>query len=164
MAAPHVAGAWAVLKQKWPTKSVDEILTALKETGISVDDTRSGGSVTDMRFVQLDNALNYYAGSETALLTVNIVGNGRVDLNPPGSVSGGNTTFSSVYTKDTAIIMTATANSNWRFDSWSGDSAPAGTGNFPLIMDVSKEVTATFIEESSAPTVTLTVNIVGNSR
>jgi titin len=39
MATPHVAGAWAVLKQKAPTASVTEILNALASTGVSVTDT-----------------------------------------------------------------------------------------------------------------------------
>src|SRR5213594_2214793 len=34
MAAPHVAGTWAVLKQAKPTASVDEILQALTGTGV----------------------------------------------------------------------------------------------------------------------------------
>jgi subtilisin family serine protease len=38
MAAPHVAGAWAVLKQAVPGASVDSILTALQETGQPVED------------------------------------------------------------------------------------------------------------------------------
>jgi subtilisin family serine protease len=40
MAAPHVAGAWAVLKQARPDASVDEVLDALQDTGIPVTDTR----------------------------------------------------------------------------------------------------------------------------
>ena len=33
MATPHVTGAWAVIKQQYPTASVDEILAALRSTG-----------------------------------------------------------------------------------------------------------------------------------
>lgn len=53
MAAPHVAGAWAVLKSKSPGATVDEILSSLKDTGILVQDTRNG--ITTPR-VQLDAA------------------------------------------------------------------------------------------------------------
>ena len=49
MATPHVAGAWAVLKQQNPTASVDDVLTLLQNTGVPVTDTRSGGSVTKPR-------------------------------------------------------------------------------------------------------------------
>jgi subtilisin family serine protease len=36
MAAPHVAGAWALMKQAFPTASVDVILSALTSTGLGV--------------------------------------------------------------------------------------------------------------------------------
>jgi subtilisin family serine protease len=58
MAAPHVTGAWAILKSKFPSASVDEILKALQITGVLVNDTRSGGTVTGMRRIQVDYALN----------------------------------------------------------------------------------------------------------
>jgi subtilisin family serine protease len=57
MATPHVAGAWAVLKQESPLADVDTVLAALRDTGASVDDDRSNGSVVDMRRINLDLAL-----------------------------------------------------------------------------------------------------------
>src|SRR5690606_15660461 len=45
MAAPHVAGAWALLKQLVPGAGVSEVLAALQNTGAVIDDTSaSGGS------------------------------------------------------------------------------------------------------------------------
>ncbi len=41
MAAPHVAGVWALLNQAYPEKNVDEILTILKDTGVQITDTRN---------------------------------------------------------------------------------------------------------------------------
>jgi subtilisin len=49
MAAPHVAGAWALLKQQSPSASVAAILNALQSTGLSVTDTRAAGGVTRPR-------------------------------------------------------------------------------------------------------------------
>ena len=46
MAAPHVAGAWAVMKQAVPSASVATILSALRDTGRPVADTRAGGTMT----------------------------------------------------------------------------------------------------------------------
>ena len=48
MAAPHVAGAWALMKQSYPTATVSEILNSFTSTGLSVTD---GGcsSVTKQR-------------------------------------------------------------------------------------------------------------------
>ncbi|CRI64489.1 putative Subtilisin [Thiocapsa sp. KS1] len=41
MAAPHVTGAWAVLKSVKPSAGVDEVLGALRSTGRTVLDTRN---------------------------------------------------------------------------------------------------------------------------
>jgi subtilisin family serine protease len=57
MATPHVAGAWAVLKQQSPTADVATVLAALWDTGTSVDDGRSNGTVTDMRRINVDLAM-----------------------------------------------------------------------------------------------------------
>jgi len=57
MAAPHVAGAWAILKSKHPAASVDEVLAALRDTGVLIDDTREGGIETGMPRIQVDAAV-----------------------------------------------------------------------------------------------------------
>lgn len=54
MAAPHVAGAWAVLKQKDADATVDQVLEALNSTGVAVADARNG--ITKPR-IQVDAAL-----------------------------------------------------------------------------------------------------------
>ena len=41
MAAPHVAGAWALLKSKAPQATVPELLSLVKQTGIPVADPRN---------------------------------------------------------------------------------------------------------------------------
>ena len=56
MAAPHVTGAWAVLKAINPTASVSTILANLQSTGLSVKDTRAGGTITKPR-IRLDKAV-----------------------------------------------------------------------------------------------------------
>jgi len=53
MAAPHVAGAYAVLRQLRPTASVDQVLTALQRSGTAVAD---GYGVTRTR-IHVHNAL-----------------------------------------------------------------------------------------------------------
>ncbi len=59
MAAPHVAGAWAVMKSVKPTASVAEILTALQEQGAMVTDSRNGLS---MARIQIDDAIAVLSG------------------------------------------------------------------------------------------------------
>jgi subtilisin family serine protease len=56
MASPHVAGAWAILKQAKPGATVDEVLQALTDTGVLITDTRAGGVTTKPR-IQVDLAL-----------------------------------------------------------------------------------------------------------
>ena len=56
LAAPHVAGAWAVLKGRRPTASVAEILAALRDTGLPIADERSPGSPVFPR-IRVDQAI-----------------------------------------------------------------------------------------------------------
>ena len=54
MAAPHVAGAWAVMRSRQPTASVTDILNALTTTGLGIIDPATG--VTRRR-IKLDAAV-----------------------------------------------------------------------------------------------------------
>jgi uncharacterized repeat protein (TIGR01451 family) len=56
MAAPHVAGAFAAIRTACPSATVDQILTALKNTGKPIRDTRPGGTQTKPR-IQVNLAL-----------------------------------------------------------------------------------------------------------
>lgn len=56
LSAPHVAGAWAVLKSMHPDAGVDDVLASLVGTGLAVTDSRPRGAVTLPR-VRLDLAL-----------------------------------------------------------------------------------------------------------
>jgi subtilisin family serine protease len=59
MATPHVAGAWAVIRQAVPSATVDQILGALRTTGLPVTDTRFWGpGTTTVPRVRLFDALS----------------------------------------------------------------------------------------------------------
>ena len=55
MAAPHVAGAWALTKEKSPDSTVQETLDVLKNNGSLIFDSRNGLSFPR---IQLDNAVH----------------------------------------------------------------------------------------------------------
>jgi len=68
-------------------------------------------------------------------LTVNIVGQGSVALEPPGGT----------YPEGTEVCLTATPDSGWTFDNWSGDLT--GSANPGCVtMDSDKTVTVNFSE------------------
>ncbi len=68
MAAPHIAGAWAVLKGQRPQASVTEILNAIASTGVSITDPRN--NIARPR-LQLDAALNGGGGASWIAVTPN---------------------------------------------------------------------------------------------
>ncbi|BCS34911.1 hypothetical protein TBR22_A41370 [Luteitalea sp. TBR-22] len=57
MATPHVAGAWALLKQRLPTASVTAVLTALRSTGLSIFDSGTGVSFPRIRIALAAEAM-----------------------------------------------------------------------------------------------------------
>ncbi len=61
MAAPHVAGAFAILKQRVPSASVGDILYSLSTTGVRVTDTRTTINIVKNR-IRIDAALQSLGG------------------------------------------------------------------------------------------------------
>ncbi|MCP4542038.1 MAG: hypothetical protein GY832_33345 [Chloroflexi bacterium] len=85
----------------------------------------------------------------TYTLTVHTIGSGTVD--PAGGT----------YISGTVLNLSATPDTDWQFDSWSG--GVIGTSNpVSLTMDSDKVITATFDMLLVVPTYTLTVNTVGS--
>ena len=64
MATPHVTGALAVLRQAAPNATATDILNALKQTGLSITDTRTGGTVTKPR-IRVYQAAQALSGPRT---------------------------------------------------------------------------------------------------
>ncbi len=65
MAAPHVAGAWALLRQRVPTASVDTVLAALVNTGLLLTDTGNGLSFPRIRVTAAAEALASFSVTPT---------------------------------------------------------------------------------------------------
>jgi uncharacterized repeat protein (TIGR02543 family) len=78
-------------------------------------------------------------------LTVNVVGEGSVSLNPLGGA----------YLSGTVVTLTPVAAPGWAFSGWSGALSGTGTPG-SIIMNGNKTVTATFVQ--SAYSLTVTVN------
>jgi uncharacterized repeat protein (TIGR02543 family) len=75
-------------------------------------------------------------------LTVNTVGQGSVSLNPAGGTYGAGT----------VVTLTATPDSGWVFDNWSGDLS-GSTNPAAITMNSNKTVTANFSEVGTTGTV-----------
>ena len=86
MAAPHVAGCWAILKQAKPTATVDEIEQSLKNTGVPVQDWRSGQVKPRIDCkAALDNLLG--AGGVVPNLTVSTFSVSPITVSAGGAVN-----------------------------------------------------------------------------
>jgi subtilisin len=57
MATPHVAGAWAILRQSSPAATVSDVLDALQSTGLPLTDPRNGVTVSRIQILQALNSL-----------------------------------------------------------------------------------------------------------
>ena len=74
MAAPHVTGAWAIVRQAAPTASVSEVLNALRNTGLPITDNRIWASGTTtaprVRILQALASLTSVTSPEPAIASV----------------------------------------------------------------------------------------------
>ena len=75
----------------------------------------------------------------TLTVTVNPSSGGTVALSP----SGGS------YTASTQVTLTATANANYTFGSWSGVDSSSGTTAYVTMGSANRSVTATFTQQST---------------
>lgn len=114
MAAPHVAGAFALLKSCDPTKSVTQIEQALESTGTPIADTRSGGIHTRPR-IRVDLAAQALGCSGSGnTITVSPT----TSLSSSGPVGGPFSPSQQVYTvtgnqQFGVINWSAAANQSW---------------------------------------------------
>lgn len=142
MAAPHVTGAFAVIKQAAPGASVSTILSALQQTGVPITDTRPGGTVTKPR-IRVGSALSVLGAGQSFTLTVAKAGTGSGTVTSgDGTVNCGSTCAKSV-TSGTPVTLTATPAASSTFSSWSGCSSASGA-TCNVTVSAATTVTATF--------------------
>ena len=136
MAAPHVSGAWAILKSMFPTATVDSLLTDLKNKGVSITDARNNITRSRINLIPfLDSITSQYT------LTINIPSNGKIKSSD-GKIDCGSTCVAN-YSSGQTVTLEALANTNFQFQQWEGDCS--GTTNpITVTMNAAKNCTATF--------------------
>lgn len=130
MAAPHVTGAWAVLKQAAPLASVDNVETALADSGKPVADYRYPFTVKPR--IAIDAALGQFRTLQvqraTSLGTVDVSANGA-------TVTCRDPICSLRVAPGTRLTLTAHPAPGVTFQSWSdplcGSSGPGCTITMP---------------------------------
>ena len=107
MAAPHVAGAIALLRQKSNGMSADDILEKLKDTGVPVTDDRNTRITTPR--IDVAAALDASANSDPTGIDLRVTGNGRgtVTLSPAGNLSSCSESCKVTYAPGTVVKLTA---------------------------------------------------------
>jgi len=135
-AAPHVAGAAAVLRAAFPSETAAALTTRLRN-GPSVTDHRNNIAKPRLDLVQaLGLGLTY-----TLSVAKSGAGTGTVASSPAGISCGSD--CSEPYASGTNVTLTATAASGSVFAGWSG--ACAGTSaTCTVAMSAARAVTATF--------------------
>lgn len=129
MATPHVAGAWAVLKQAMASAAVTDCLYWLRSTGVSIKSVCDSYSQAIPR-IRVDRALQQFV---KFVLTLRTGSDGST--NPvPGTYS---------YTPGATVQVSATPSEFAIFTGWSGD-ASGTTSPVTVTMNGDRTVQANF--------------------
>jgi hypothetical protein len=147
VAAPHVAGAWSLLKQESPSASVDEILNILTTTGRPITIPSTTRAIPR---IQLDVAI-----SPPLNVTLAGIGSGTVTSSPAGISCPG--TCSTNFNNGIAVMLAAAANPGSTFAGWSGSCI--GTGTCSLTMSGAEAVNATFSVATTTTTSTTSTTL-----
>jgi subtilisin family serine protease len=142
MAAPHVAGAWAVMRQKYPDVPVAELLAALQSSGKLVTDDRGPARQRKIVTRRIDIAA---ALGKIGRLTFTKAGTGfgAVSITTPRGTTTCNADCSIPVTVGSVVKLTARAASGSRFTSWAGNGC-SRTRPCSFTMTGTVSVSATF--------------------
>ena len=152
MAAPHVTGAWAILKQVKPTATVTEVLNAFATSGLSITDPRNGLAKPRIR---VKPAMDLLAPPPSIS-----IGNASVAEGDTGATMATfNVTLSSTYFLTVTVdYATASGTATSGTDFIASQGTPrlsAGTTtrtiSVPVLGDLFSEGTETFVVNLSNP-------------
>lgn len=128
MATPHVAGAWAILKQLLPYTGVNEIYDGLVSTGTMIQTICTNSNESKPR-INIDTTLQLLGKT----LVTNASSGGTTDP-APGNY---------LYQRNQQVSVSAIPDNYHVFSYWSGDAS--GTANpITITMNVNKSITANF--------------------
>ena len=96
----------------------------------------TGSTNPDTILMDADKTVTAVFVQNEYTLTINVTGQGGVDLDPPGGT----------YAAGTPVQLTANANPGWGFDHWEGDLGGSANPD-RLVMDSDQTVTAVFERE-----------------
>jgi subtilisin family serine protease len=132
MSAPHVTGAWAVLRQKKPAATVAEVLAALRNTAVLVDDLRPGGSVQGLRRIDVNDAVALLGSPppQCYLLTRTHTGTGADPAVTPASSPA---CPAGQFVAGAAVQVSAAPGAGWTVGSWSGTGDDASRSAINLL-------------------------------
>lgn len=141
MAAPHVAGAWALMREKYPDAPVGEVLAALQASGRPVADYR-----VKRRKPLVKPRIDVAAALDriTRLnVTVSGTGTGTVTITTPRGTTSCSGSCSVTVALGTVVKLSAKATKPVRFTGWSGGGC-SGARACRVTMNGAQSVTATF--------------------
>lgn len=128
MATPHVAGAWALLRQAFPTAGVTTLLTALRTKGKLIYSVCDGYNAGIPR-IQIDKALQSLG---SFILTIQRNNTWGTTTPAPGAYA---------YPPNASVSVTAVPQNYVQFNGWTGD-ATGTTNPVTVVMNRNKTIKA----------------------
>lgn len=153
MAAPHVAGAWALMKEAYPAASVADILSAFSSTGSDIPVGTCHPGTTRKR-MDVEAAHDLLSPNASLVVSKEGLGEGTVVSSPAGINCGAD--CGELFLKGTPVTLSAFPEEGTVFGGWSGGGC-SGTDPCSVIMSQRTSVTALFVKETTIGT-TLTIS------
>lgn len=143
MAAPHVAGAWAVYRQWRPQASVDAVLAEFRAQALNFNDTRAGGSASGLKRIDLGFVAEQARWPLGVTKSGSAAAQGSVMSAPAGIQCG--SACSAEFDNGTRVTLSASAAPDAVFAGWGGACAGAGVQPVCTVtLDAAKTASAAF--------------------